>query len=167
MPHAGERARYGQVPMFSGDLAFLSNFDDTPFHVASLGVVATAEHAFNALKSTDPQQRAWVIGAPSASEAKKRGRRVALRPDWDFGGRVQAMQRVLVAKFAVPALNERLIATGTLHLIETNGWCDIFWGACFCPQHQAVPGVNMLGELLMALRARRAFGLTNSEETTR
>lgn len=152
-------ARYGCTPMLSGDLAFCSNFDPAPFYVPALGQeAASGEHAFNALKTTDARQRAHVLAAPSASEAKRRGRRVDLRPGWDTGVRVQAMQRVLVAKFDLPDLEARLVATGDLMLVETNHWCDQVWGDCFCPRHRETPGANLLGQLLMAVRARRQNG---------
>lgn len=66
------------------------------------------------------------------------------------------MQRVLTAKFTVPALSVLLADTGYLKLVETNYWHDQFWGSCFCPQHEQIPGMNMLGELLMAIRVHRS-----------
>lgn len=151
---AGTGTRYGQAPMFSGDLAFLSNFDPTPFHVPALGAeVATGEHGFNALKTADLHEQRHVLAAANPSEAKRRGRNVTLRAGWDSGLRVWAMQRVLMAKFSMPALAAALDATGDTVLVETNHWHDQFWGSCFCPRHAASPGTNMLGELLMAIRA--------------
>ncbi|MFE7117652.1 NADAR family protein [Streptomyces sp. NPDC057654] len=140
--------------MFTGTLGFLSNFDETPFFVPRLRrQVASGEHAFNALKTLDPAEQNHVLGAPDPGESKRRGRRVTLRPGWNTGMRVWAMQRVLTAKFAVPDLNQRLVATDDRMLVETNGWHDQFWGSCFCPKHERIPGTNMLGELLMAIRA--------------
>ncbi len=146
--------QFDQTPMFAGELAFLSNFDQTPFRMPLLDVeVASAEHAFNALKTVDPRQQRYVLEAPTPGESKRRGRWVALRRGWDIGGRVWTMQRVLTAKFTVPALSVLLADTGDLRLVETNHWHDQFWGSCFCPQHEQIPGTNMLGELLMAIRA--------------
>lgn len=140
--------------MFSGPLGFLSNFDETPFFVPQLGgEAASGEHAFNALKTLDPAEQRDVLAAPTPSLAKRQGRRVALRPGWDTGVRVWAMQRVLTAKYALPGLAQRLVDTGDLELVETNHWHDQFWGSCFCPRHEPVPGANMLGELTMAVRA--------------
>jgi len=143
-----------QSPMFINQLGFLSNFDITPFFVPQLDVdVASGEHAFNALKTTDASERADVLAAPNQGQSKSRGRRVTLRPDWDAGVRVWAMQRVITAKFLRPDLRQRLDATGSLQLVETNLWHDQFWGSCYCPRHTQTPGQNMLGELLMAIRA--------------
>ena len=143
------------VPMFAGRLGFLSNFDTTPFWVPALdAMVRSGEHAFNALKTTDQGARAQVLAQPTPAKAKAVGRRVPLRPGWDDGMRVRAMQATLVAKFSILDLDERLQDTGDLHLVETNTWHDQFWGDCRCGRPAcAQPGVNMLGELLMALRA--------------
>lgn len=149
--------------MFTGDLTALSNFDTTPFHVPSLGVtVKSNEHLFNALKFTDLDYRAYVLDAPTPGEAKRRGRtrKQPLRPGWDTGGRVRAMQTGLLAKFADPVLRAVLDSTDDRLLIETNRWHDTFWGTCIgggrtpCRPDCALPGKNMLGELLMALRCR-------------
>ncbi|MFJ5071701.1 NADAR family protein [Kitasatospora sp. NPDC088556] len=145
-------------PMFRDELGFLSNFDETPFEMPLLaggGTVASGEHAFNALKTIDPVERARVLGEATPGGAKREGRRVSLRPGWNTGGRVRAMQQVLVAKFALPDLAARLEATGDLELVETDHWHDQFWGSCFCPAHAGTPGRNMFGELLMAIRDHR------------
>ena len=142
-------------PMFTGELGFLSNFHQAPFHMPQLGgIVKTGEHAFNALKTLDPTEQAHVLAAATPAEAKRRGRRVTLRPGWDTGARVQAMQQTLVAKFTDPDLRARLVATGDLPLVETNTWHDNFWGSCQCARCVTKTKVNMLGELLMALRTR-------------
>lgn len=142
-------------PMFRGELAFLSNYEPTPFYLPALDVtVRSGEHAFNALKTLVPAERQHVLDAPTPGSAKQRGRHITLRPGWDTGGRVLAMQRVLRAKFATGSeLAARLDATGEITLIETNTWHDQFWGRCLCPKHAGAPGQNILGELLMAIRA--------------
>lgn len=150
--------------MFSGPLRALSNFDTTPFYVPSLGItVKSNEHLFNAYKFLDPKFRQFVLDAPTPGEAKRRGGPRGggqLRPGWDEGVRVRAMQTGLLAKFAVPELWDVLARTGTMRLVETNRWHDGFWGDCVghgrtpCKPECALPGKNMLGELLMALRCR-------------
>ena len=154
-----------QTPMFTGALGFLSNFDQTPFFVPQLDAITpSGEHAFNALKTLDPAERDNVLAAPTPGQSKSRGRRVALRPDWDAGVRVWAMQRVLTAKFALPRMRDLLAGTGSLVLIETNHWHDQFWGDCFCPGHQSTPGTSMLGELLMAVRAHQTTNQTQGAD---
>ncbi|MGW6602262.1 NADAR family protein [Streptomyces sp. NPDC055036] len=143
-------------PMFRHELDFLSNFDTVPFEMPLFGsTVASGEHAFNALKTIDPVERAEILAAATPRQSKRLGRQATLRPGWNTGGRVRAMQQVLVAKFALPDLAARLEATGDLELVETNHWHDRFWGSCLCPAHAGTPGRNMLGELLMAIRDSR------------
>jgi predicted NAD-dependent protein-ADP-ribosyltransferase YbiA (DUF1768 family) len=157
---AGTATRYGRTPNFSGDLAWASNlYTGAPYLSRHFGIeVATSEHDFNARKPIEREAVEWILAAPTPAEAKNRGNsRTAftLRPDWDHGGRVRAMQDALSGKFTDPAMRRRLIDTGTEPLIETGYWHDLFWGGeCFCPRHAGQRGVNMLGELLMALRTR-------------
>lgn len=143
-------------PMFTGPLSFLSNFDTTPFWMPQFDrMVRSAEHAFNAFKTADPTARLRILDQPTPALAKKAGRGVFLRAGWDDGLRLRAMQAVLVEKFKVLDLHEKLQDTGGLHLVETNLHHDNFWGDCRCSRdHCAMPGRNMLGELLMALRAK-------------
>lgn len=145
------------IESFRGSHFFLSNFYDNEFTVPTLGVVATSEHAFNALKSTDVDEQQFVLAAATPGEAKRRGRTVTLRPDWDSGMRVRAMQVVLQYKFGSRDMRGLLLSTGNSRLVEGNTFHDNFWGDCRCggPRCSAA-GVNMLGELLMAERAKDA-----------
>lgn len=118
--------------MFTGDLLALSNFDVTPFFVPSLGItVKSNEHLFNAYKTLDPVERQRVLDAGTPGQAKGIGRRVTLRPGWDEGVRVRAMQTGLLAKSAVPELRAVLDSTGTMRLVETNRWHDGTWGRMY------------------------------------
>jgi ribA/ribD-fused uncharacterized protein len=124
---------------------FLSNF--YPSEVEYDGVsYPTIEHAFQAAKSTDPLVREMVRAAGSPAEAKKRGRQLTLRADWD-ACRIDVMRELLAYKFAPGShLADRLIATGNQELVEGNWWGDRFWGVC------EGRGENHLGKLLMEIR---------------
>ncbi|RSM68688.1 hypothetical protein DL991_41195 [Amycolatopsis sp. WAC 01375] len=140
---------------FHGHHRFLSNFHEQP--VTWDGITyPSGEAGYNAGKTLDPQQRAWIAAAPSPGEAKRRGRQVQLRDDWDDLHRYAVMQDVIEAKFTDPALRTRLLETGNALLVERNTWHDQTWGCCSCPRHQAVPGRNLLGRYLMDHRARLA-----------
>lgn len=143
------------IEAFRGRHFFLSNFYEVTFTVPGLGAVPTSEHAFNALKSADPAEQREVLAASTPAEAKRRGRTVALRPDWDAGWRVRAMQVILAHKFGSREMRQRLLSTGSAILVEGNNFHDNFWGDCRCGERRcAGRGVNMLGELLMAERAK-------------
>ena len=142
------------VKNFEGDFAFLSNFYMKDFWVPALqATVKSGEHAYQALKTKDPAEQARVLATATPSQAKKAGFRVTLREDWNEGARLWAMTQVILAKFEDKELEELLYDTEG-PLIETNDWCDTYYGVCMCGKHSG-QGKNMLGELLMMRRSLR------------
>ena len=105
----------------------------------------SAEHAFQAVKSLDLDDRIAMSVCRSPEEAKKAGRVVNLRPDWE-DVKVGYMHNILRAKFEDPELAQQLRDTGDAQLIEGNSWGDTFWGMC------NGEGQNTLGTLLMLVR---------------
>lgn len=84
--------------------------------------------------------------APRAVDAKKLGKLVTIRPDWDEI-KVEVMYEIVKAKFHYnPDLREMLLATEDAELIEGNWWGDTFWGVC------KGQGLNNLGKILMRVR---------------
>jgi ribA/ribD-fused uncharacterized protein len=139
-----------EITRFDGDFRFLSNFYPSQVRVKGL-VFPTAEHAYQAMKCrTDDERRAFTaLDSPGA--AKRRGRTVDLRLDWEQVKK-RVMLAVVAAKFTQnEALCLLLVETGTAHLEEGNTWHDNFWGACGCPECEG-KGLNYLGEILMAVR---------------
>lgn len=130
---------------FRGDKAFLSNF--YPCTVVVGGIkYPTAEHAFQACKSLDDQVRRSIAMAGTPGLAKRAGKSLKLRPDWE-SVKLDCMELVLRAKFQDNReLMDQLVATGQEHLEETNWWGDRFWGVC------QGSGQNHLGKLLMRIR---------------
>ena len=96
-----------------------------------------------------------------ADEAKRYGRKVEMREDWNEV-KVEYMTKIVEAKFTQhPELALRLLETGDKLLKEGNYWGDVFWGI----DHQTGEGENHLGQILMNLRARyRKEGLPVSEK---
>ena len=141
-----------RIDQFRGEHAFLSNFHRHPLHWDGR-TWPTAEAAFQAAKTHDARERERIRTAPSPAQAKRLGRRVDLRPDWE---RVKddVMHAILQAKFAAPQLRAALVATGDAELIEGNHWGDVYWGRV------DGRGRNQLGRTLMRIRAdiRRAGG---------
>ena len=145
MPPSIESAQPPErIDRFRGDHAFLSNFHRRPFDWRGK-TWATSEAAFQAAKTRDERARERIRAARSPSEAKRLGRRVDLRPDWE---RVKddVMRSILEAKFAVPELRDALLATGDAELVEGNTWGDVYWGVC------GGRGRNQLGRTLMRTR---------------
>lgn len=140
---------------FQGEHRFLSNF--YPCRITFYGLTFTSvEAAFQAAKCADPQQRKMFCDL-TAADAKRLGRSVALRQDWEQR-KLTIMHNLLIHKFYEnPELLGKLLATGTALLVESNTWHDNFWGNCTCKRCGHKEGVNMLGRLLMEIRC--SFGL--------
>lgn len=133
------------IDRFDGEHFFLSNFSSSWIEIQGIRY-RTLEHAFQAAKTTDRAVRIRIAKLETPGEAKRAGRRVALRCGWD-GMRVEVMTWLLARKFAEGSqLARRLIKTGDAELIEGNDWGDTFWGRV------NGQGENWLGRLLMERR---------------
>ena len=138
---------------FHGEYNFLSNFCWAPFSIETqygTVTVPTAEHAYQAAKTEDPDIRAMIYAAPSPGKSKRMGRMIILRDDWE-DIKIDCMRHILKAKFSLPQLRELLLSTGDSTLVEGTTWHDTFWGICTCAQHLG-EGENNLGKLLEELR---------------
>ena len=139
------------ITEFDGKYAFLSNFFYAPFVYDGI-IYPTNEHFFQAMKTLDQEKRKQIAEAKTPGAAKRMGRQVQLREDWEEV-KYTAMRVGVERKFdAHPGLAEKLIATGDAILIEGNSWHDNTWGSCFCPKCAAIAGKNWLGEILMERR---------------
>jgi ribA/ribD-fused uncharacterized protein len=135
-----------RIDSFRGKFSFLSNFHSALTCYEAV-LYPTSEHAFQAAKSFRPEDREQIRRARTPAEAKKLGRYVNLRPDWDQV-RTNVMFYVVLDKFARnPKLLRDLLATRHLPLIEGNTWGDTFWGQV------NGKGENHLGKTLMSVRS--------------
>lgn len=135
---------------FDGENEFLSNFYPSPILYEGI-VYPTNEHFFQAMKTLDPIERKAIANAETPGMAKRMGRTVKLRSDWEQV-KVDVMRTGLMLKFSDAKLAQKLIDTGDEELVEGNWWHDNTWGNCHCPQCSRVGGRNLLGMLLMELR---------------
>ena len=132
------------ITAFRGRSFFLSNFFPSPIEYDELRY-GNAEAAFQAQKCADAKDRAAFCDL-SASDAKRAGRRVPLRHDWE-SVKVSVMEGVVHAKFSQnPGLAEALLNTGDAYLEEGNNWGDRTWGTV------NGSGANLLGQILMKER---------------
>jgi len=140
---------------FRGEYAFLSNF--CPCEIVYEGMkFQSTEAAYQAAKTVDIKEREKFIYL-GPGEAKRLGRSVKLRPDWEKI-KLSVMENLLRQKFSDKKLQERLFATGNEMLIEGNWWNDTYWGVC------RGKGENHLGKLLMKIRSEiRASGANNGK----
>lgn len=134
------------ITTFNGVNAFLSNFWAAPIFCAEDGILyPTVEHWYQAHKTEDRHERLNIAAATTPGRAKRLGRKVQLRLDWNEI-KLDVMRTALCEKFKTPHLRKALLATGNATLIEGNTWNDTFWGVC------RGSGENHLGQLLMELR---------------
>ena len=140
------------IVKFDGEYRFLSNFVGRV--VTPRGTVCeTVEHGFQAAKTLDPVEQELVLNCSTPGRAKRQGRKVTLRGDWDEV-KLNVMAKLVRWKFQQnPVLGGRLLATGNALLIEGNTWHDNFWGSCTCSRCKN-RGKNHLGQILMAVRAQ-------------
>lgn len=137
----------GRFQYDDGSHSPLSNFYPSPFHAADLDW-PTVEHYYQAMKTLNLQVRMTISRIESPGQAKRAGRNVSLRPDWE-AVKIGVMRDALELKFDMPenVLGQYLLSTGDAFLVEGNTWNDTFWGVC---KNQ---GRNWLGHLLMGRRA--------------
>lgn len=137
------------INSFRDEYFFLSNM--YPCSVTFEGqTYPSSESAFQAAKCLDENDRRAFTNL-NGYAAKKKGRRVSLRPDWE-SVKLDIMFAILQNKFEKPALQKMLLATGNAKLVEGNTWNDTFWGVDIA----SGSGLNNLGVLLMRVREKLA-----------
>ena len=150
------------ISNFDGHWAFLSNFywNEIEFECITY---PTNEHFFQAMKTLDTDERRAIANCLTPGQAKRMGRRVALRPDWE-DVKESVMLEGLYLKFADEQLADWLLETGDEELVEGTTWHDNEWGNCSCPKCAHIDGKNKLGKLLMKVRSeiRKERGLSES-----
>ena len=137
--------KYGKIDSFRGDFRFLSNF--YPCEIFDKGIRYTStEHAYQAAKTLDKEEKRQIQLCSSPGEAKKLGRKITIRVDWEYI-KLSVMEDLIRQKFSRhEKLKQRLLATEDVYLEESNNWHDSFWGIC-----NGV-GKNHLGLILMKIR---------------
>jgi hypothetical protein len=132
------------IDRFVGVYGFLSNFWYCNIRFEGK-TYRSIEHAFQAAKTHDVAERETIRKIITPKEAKRYGRRVKLRKDWE-SVKLNIMEMLVEQKFKNPELRQWLLDTGDAELIEGNSWYDTFWGKC-----NGV-GENHLGRILMKVR---------------
>ena len=135
---------------FSGKYSWLSNFAEAKINYEGK-IYPTVEHAFQAAKTLNENEREKIRVSPTPGKAKRLGRKVTLRNDWE-SVKVDVMLKLITMKFEDPEFRQLLINTGDSNLIEGNRWHDNFWGNCSCDKCQHKVGENRLGNILMYVR---------------
>jgi ribA/ribD-fused uncharacterized protein len=138
---------------FRGQYRFLSNFYPCPFNAATIDntivIFPTVEHYFQAWKTTNKEDFFKIVSISNTpAQAKRLGRKVKLRPDWEVI-KDRVMLYAVTQKFLQnPVMLNRLQATKGKLLVEGNRWGDTYWGFDI----NKGKGLNKLGITLMYIR---------------
>lgn len=120
MAAVGDAGDVGVIDSFTGVYRFLSNFYPAPVWFDG-EIYATVEHAYQAAKSLDTEERVMIRRMKTAGGAKRAGKTIVLRSDW-METRVSVMRDLLEQKFSDPLLCLFLRCTAPSDLIEGNNW---------------------------------------------
>jgi ribA/ribD-fused uncharacterized protein len=132
---------------FSGDNFFLSNFYFSNINIDNYNF-NSVEQYFQWKKCINDIDREKIIKAKTPSEAKKIGRKVKIRNDWEYV-KENVMYNGVKAKFTQnEELAKLLLATEDKELAEGNDWGDLFWGVDYFTRE----GQNKLGKILCKVR---------------
>lgn len=138
------------IDCFDGKYAFLSNFYDCPVTYKGL-TYRNNEAAFQAQKTLNESARKEFTQLPP-NLAKRKGRKVALRSDWEQI-KDEVMYELCLEKFVGNSdLLELLRRTKNTEIVEGNYWHDNCWGNCTCEKCNKITGKNKLGKILMEIR---------------
>ena len=137
---------------FDGEFAFLSNFAVSPI-IYENKTWPTVEHIFQAMKTLDNTEREIIRLSATPGKAKRLGKKVTLRPEWE-SVKKSVMLTCVKLKFSQNSeLKEKLLSTNDSLLIEGNNWHDNTWGNCSCEKCEHIAGQNLLGKILMQVRS--------------
>ena len=136
------------IRQFKGKYNFLSNFYRVKLLIDGKEY-ATTEHYFQSIKFLDPriQEQIRTVSTPAQAKKLAKQNNSEVRKDW-FNISLEVMEKALKAKFEIPELKEKLLATEDKELQEGNTWNDTFWGVNL----KTGKGENHLGKLLMKIR---------------
>lgn len=106
----------------------------------------SVENYYQAHKTKDIEQRG-IIARVNPYEAKKLGKRLKLRDDWNLNLEVSVMKEALLLKWSQEPFKSQLEELPDI-IVEWNNWNDSKWGVPIWNQ----VGRNILGILLMEVR---------------
>lgn len=130
-----------------GDKSVFSNFVSSPMEIDGI-MFPTSEHAYQAMKTLKRDERLMIAAKKTPGEAKRAGRSVTLRSDWE-NVKIYVMTAIVFLKFAKNKhYAQALLETGDDEIIEdARRWDDCEWGI-----GREGKGRNLLGICLMVVR---------------
>jgi ribA/ribD-fused uncharacterized protein len=140
-----------KIENFSGKYEFLSNFSPSPV-VWDGRIWETVEHLYQARKTKNRGEQEKIRNAPTPGKAKRLGRKVSSRDDWEKVKRNIMLDCVRLKFNSSDLLTNKLADTSPQKLVEGNSWHDNTWGNCDCSKCKNTRGENLLGKILMQVR---------------
>lgn len=132
---------------FRGNLNFLSNMYESKFVIDSIEY-KSVEHYFQSMKTLNEEEKRNIINSKNPMEAKKIGKEVKLRKDWN-SIKDTVMFDGVFAKFKQNKdLAAKLLHTDDSLLVEKNSWGDRYWGV----DYDTNIGLNKLGKILKKVK---------------
>jgi len=123
-----------------------SNFNYSAIEINGVDY-PTVEHAYQAQKTLDKDERIRIASLKAPVLAKKAGRNVEIRDDWEEV-KYDVMVECLREKFKIKKFKEALLDTGEEEIAEdAREWNDCVWGL-----GRSGKGQNLLGKALMQVR---------------
>lgn len=139
------------IKAFTGKYRWLSNFYPSQVHYQDTEF-PTVEHAYQYAKCIDDDDKAKIIAARTAAEAKRIGGSVSTRIDWEMV-KEDIMLSLVRQKFSINVLRDMLLETGNASIVEGNTWHDNIWGDCVCRRCAHIHGRNLLGKIIKKVRS--------------
>ena len=146
-----------KIMSFKEENRFLSNFYQSPVTYQDL-TYPNAEAAFQAQKCTNEEDKVKYTQVKNPVRAKQMGKKEPGLPENWRKISYDIMLEIVRAKFSLPEMAEKLLATGDAELVEGNNHHDNLWGDCSCARCAAKTGENRLGKILMHVRAELKNG---------
>lgn len=117
------------ITSFEGKYSFLSNFYacQTKYHNVKY---PTSEHAYQAAKTSNPIQREAIKNTDTPDDAKRVGRRVEIKSNWDEI-KDEVMYEIVSNKFKNKRMQAKLLATENEQLVEGNYWGFLYLSKMF------------------------------------
>lgn len=138
------------MPLTSLQGTLFSNMAPCPVRLGG-HLLPDAETAYQMAKTVVPEERKRFLKLRSPYDAKRLGRTVTLRPDWEQV-KFEVMLAIIRQKFHRDPFRAALLATEG-DIVEGNTWHDNIWGDCHCGGRRCqAPGQNRLGLILMQVR---------------
>ena len=136
---------------FRNEYAFLSNMYPSPVTIEINNKPYTFSCVEAAFQAHKQPSRAAEFTCIDGYAAKRLGRKVTLRPDWE-DVKDDIMEKCVRQKFiqTKEGLDVQLMFLEG-DIVEDNTWNDTYWGRC-----NGV-GLNRLGEILMRIRDQLPF----------